>query len=78
MGQPALSLIQIYLKWSKQRKNTACDENREKKTRALRGNVYEIFERTIRLKRIVSGYEIIKMFEKYNAVRTRFTFDTFF
>ena len=30
------------------------------------------------LKRIVSGYEIIKSFEKYNAVRTRFTFDIFF
>ena len=27
---------------------------------------------------IVSGYEIIKSFEKYNAVRTRFTFDIFF
>ena len=26
------------------------------------------------LKRIVSGYEIIKSFEKYKAVRTRFTF----
>ena len=35
MGQPKLSLIQIYLKWSKQRKNTACDENREK-TRAFK------------------------------------------
>ena len=49
MGQPVLSLIQIYLKWSKQRKNTACDENREK-TRAFRGHVYEILERTIRFK----------------------------
>ena len=29
------------------------------------------------LKRIVSGYEIIKSFERYNAVRTRFTFDFF-
>ena len=35
MGQPILSLIQICLKWSKYRKNTACDENREK-TRALK------------------------------------------
>ena len=35
IGQPVLSLIQIYLKWSKQRKNTACDENREK-TRAFK------------------------------------------
>ena len=30
------------------------------------------------LKRIASVYEIIKSFEKYNAVRTRFTFDIFF
>ena len=30
------------------------------------------------LKRIVSGYEIIKSFEEYSAVRTRFTFDIFF
>ena len=31
------------------------------------------------LKRIISGYEIIKSFEKYNAVPTRFTsFDIFF
>ena len=30
------------------------------------------------LKRIVSGYEIIKSFEKYNAGRTKFTFDIFF
>ena len=31
------------------------------------------------LKRIVSGYEIIKSFEKCNAVPTRFTsFDIFF
>ena len=30
------------------------------------------------LKRIASAYEIIKSFEKYNAVRTRFTFDIFF
>ena len=41
MSQPVLSLTQIYLKWFKQRKNTACDENREK-ARAFRGNVYEI------------------------------------
>ena len=30
------------------------------------------------LKCILSGYEIIKSFEKYNTVRTRFTFDFFF
>ena len=30
------------------------------------------------LKRIVSGYEIIKSFEKHNAGRTKFTFDIFF
>ena len=30
MGKLVLSLIQIYLKWSKKRKNTDCDENREK------------------------------------------------
>ena len=30
------------------------------------------------LKRIVSGYEIVKSFEKYIAVQTRFTFDIFF
>ena len=29
------------------------------------------------LKRIVSGYEIIKSFEKYNAVQTRLTFNFF-
>ena len=49
MFQPVLSLIQIYLKWSKQRKNKSCDESREK-TRAFRGHVYEILERTIRFK----------------------------
>ena len=30
------------------------------------------------LKRIVSGYEIIKSFEKYDAVPARFTFDILF
>ena len=30
------------------------------------------------LKRIVSVYEIIKSFEKYDAVPGRFTFDIFF
>ena len=30
------------------------------------------------LKRVVSGYEIIKSFKKHNAVRTRFAFDFFF
>ena len=49
MFQPVLSLIQIYLKSSKQRKNKSCDESREK-TRAFRGHVYEILERTIRFK----------------------------
>ena len=43
MFQPVLSLIQIYLK------NKSCDESREK-TRAFRGHVYEILERTIQFK----------------------------
>ena len=30
------------------------------------------------LKHEVSGYEIIKSFQKYNAVPTGFTFDIFF
>ena len=47
MGQPVLSLIQIYLKWCKQRKkNTAFDKNREK-NRAFRENLYKILEGTI-------------------------------
>ena len=29
MGQPVLSLMQVYLKWSEQGKNTAGDENKE-------------------------------------------------
>ena len=40
MGQPALSLIQMYLKWCKQKKNTAFDENREK-NRAFREKLYK-------------------------------------
>ena len=40
MGQPVLSLIQIYLKWCKLRKNTAFDVNREK-NRAFRENLYK-------------------------------------
>ena len=45
MGQTLLFLIQIYLKWCKQRKKTAFDENREK-NRAFCGNFYKILERT--------------------------------
>ena len=64
MVQPVLSLIQIYLKWSKQRKNIASDENREK-TRAFRDTCMKYLKGLYDLKRIVSGYEIIKSFEKY-------------
>ena len=46
MGQPVLYLIQIDLKWCKQRKNAAFDANREK-NRAFRGNLYKILERII-------------------------------
>ena len=47
MGQPVLSLIQIYLKWCKQReKNIAFDENSEK-NRAFCGNLYKILERNM-------------------------------
>ena len=47
MSQLVLSLIQIYLKWCKQRKkNTTFDEN-SKKNRVFHGNLYKILERTI-------------------------------
>ena len=78
MGQSVLSLIQICLKWSKQRKNTACDENREKRLELFMETCTKYLKGLYDLKRLVSGYEIIKSFEKYKAVRTRFTFDIFF
>ena len=78
MGQLVLSLIQIYLKWSKKRKNTDCDENREKKLELFVEMCMKYLKGLYDLKRVVSGYEIIKSFERYKAVRTRFTFDFFF
>ena len=39
MGQPVLPLIQIYLKWSKKRKNTACDEI-EKRLELLKDYIF--------------------------------------
>ena len=46
MGQPVLSLVEIYSKWCKQGKNTAFNENIEN-NRDFHGNLYKILERTI-------------------------------
>ena len=76
MGQPVLSLIQIYLKWSKYRKKQLVMKI-EKRLEFFVENCMKYLKGLHDLKRIVSGYEIIKSFEKCNAVWTRFTFDIF-
>ena len=59
------------------RKNMAYDENREE-TRAFAEMCMKYLKGLYDIKRIASGYEIIKTFDKYKAFRTRFTFDIFF